>query len=272
MPELKRLLIHRDENARLDVAALEIARVEFPDLRTEPYLELLDSHARELRPLTDDSSGPEFVRAANYYFFETLGFQGNQQNYYHAYNSCLNEVLLNRTGIPITLSLVYIEIARRLHRPIVGIGLPGHFLVRYEEESYTAWIDCFRAREVSFEECRQLALDTARVDILSMPGALAPVTKWQFLVRMLNNLRNVYFQNRDWPRALWVLDRLIEAMPKSPLERKQRGVLRLEAGDEMGALDDFDIYLMLAPPSDEDWTEISAQAARLRRPSRGKIH
>ena len=209
---------------------------------------------------------------ANRYFFETLGFQGNQQDYYHAHNSCLNQVLLNRTGIPITLSLVYIEIARRLQRPIVGIGLPGHFLIRYEEDDYTTWIDCFRAREVSFEECRKLALETARIDILNMPSALQPVTDWQLIIRMLNNLRNVYFQNRDWPRAMWILDRLVEAAPDSALERKQRGVLRLEAGDEMGALEDFDIYLMLARPSDEDWSGIAAQAAKLRRRRGGQVN
>ena len=267
MRELKRLLIHRDEKARLDVAALEIARVEFPDLDTEAYVALLDSHARELQPLTERSSGPEFVRVANRYFFETLGFRGNQQDYYHAHNSCLNQVLLNRTGIPITLSLVYIEIARRLHRPIAGIGLPGHFLIRYEEDSYTTWVDCFRACEVSFEECRLLALETARIDILAVPSVLAPVTKWQLAVRMLNNLRNVYFHKRDWPRALWILDRLLEASPQSALERKQRGVLRLEGGDEIGALEDFDVYLTLAPPGDEDWTEIAEHAAKLRQRS-----
>ena len=258
-------MIHRDEGVRLDLAALDIALVEFPDLKPEPYVALLDSHARELQALTRGSHGSEFVRAANNYFFGDLGFKGNQQDYYHSHNSCLNQVLLNRTGIPITLSLVYIEIARRLKRPVVGVGLPGHFLIRYEEDSYSAWIDCFRAQEVSFEECRELAVETARVDITAVPSALAPVTKWQLAVRMLNNLRNGYFQKRDWPRAGWVLDRLIEAMPQSALERKQRGVLRLEAGDEIGALEDLEIYLMVASPSDEDWAELAGRAARLRR-------
>jgi regulator of sirC expression with transglutaminase-like and TPR domain len=258
------LLIHRDETTPLDAAALDMARVEFPALDPEPYVALLDSHARELGSLTEHSSGPDFVGAANHYLFDTLGFRGNQQEYYHAHNSCLNQVLLNRTGIPITLSLVYMEIAQRLHRPVEGIGLPGHFLIRYEEDSYTAWIDCFRAREVSFEECRALALETARVDILAMPTALKPVTKWQLSVRMLNNLRNVYFQNRDWPRAVWILDRLIEAMPQSPDERKQRGVLRLEAGDEAGALEDLDVYLAVVNSRDPDRAGIAEQAARLR--------
>jgi regulator of sirC expression with transglutaminase-like and TPR domain len=269
---LKQLLIHHDEIARLDVAALEMAQVEFPGLDPEPYLVLLDSHARELGELTTGLSGSDFVLAANSYFFETLGFQGNQQDYYHAHNSCLNQVLLNRIGIPITLSLVYLEIARRLHRPVEGIGLPGHFLIRYEEDSYSSFIDCFRGREVTFEECRQLAFDTARIDIQAVPSLLAPVTKWQIAVRMLHNLRNVYFQTRDWPRATWVLDRLLEANPQSPLERKQRGVLRLEAGDEAGALADLEIYLMLASPADEDWKELSAQAARLRGHRGSSIH
>ncbi len=238
--------------------------MEFPDLEPEPYVALLDSHARELRPFIKRSTGLEFIRAANEYFFETLGFRGNPQDYYHAHNSCLNQVLLNRTGIPITLSLAYIEIARRLQRPVVGIGLPGHFLVRYQDDSYTTWVDCFQGREVSFEECRTLALETARIDILTLPSALVPVTKWQFVVRMLNNLRNVYFQKRDWPRALWILNRLIEAMPQSALERKQRGVLRLEGGDRPGALEDFEVYLTMAASSDEDWAQIAGEAARLR--------
>ena len=241
-----------------------MARVEFPDLDPAPYLALLDSHARELRPIITHSSGAEFIRAANSYLFEALGFRGNRQQYYHANNSCLNQVLVNRTGIPITLSLVYMEIARRLHRPVVGIGLPGHFLIRYQDSDATIWVDCFRGSEVSFEECRALALETARIDILAVPSALSPVTKWQIAVRMLNNLRNVYFQNRDWPRATWILDRLIEATPHAPTERKQRGVLRLEGGDEAGALEDFEVYLAQATHADPDWTEIASQAVRLR--------
>ena len=241
-----------------------MARVEYPDLDPEPYVALLDSHARELRPVIAHSSGPEFIRAANSYLFETLGFRGNRQEYYRADNSCLNQVLLNRTGIPITLSLVYMEIARRLQRPVVGIGLPGHFLVRYQDAAATIWVDCFEGREVSFEECRALALETARIDILAVPSALAPVSKWHLTVRMLNNLRNVYFQNRDWPRALWILDRLIEATPHAANERKQRGALRLEGGDEAGALEDFEAYLAHANHADPDWTEIAGQAAKLR--------
>ena len=263
--ELRSLLIHRDQSVPLDLAALQLAQVEFPELDPTPFLTLLDSHARELQSLTAGSAGPRFVEAANQYFFETLEFQGNQHEYYHPHNSCLNHVLLNRTGLPITLSIVYLEIARRLQRPVVGIGLPGHFLVRYEEHSYTAWIDCFRGREVSFEECRELALETAHIDILAIPSALAPVSNWQIVVRMLNNLRNVYFQNREWTKARWILDRLVEAQPGSPLERKQRGVLRLDAGDEAGALEDFEAFLMLALRSDEDRDEIAAQAARLKR-------
>jgi regulator of sirC expression with transglutaminase-like and TPR domain len=236
--ELRSLLIHRDRSVPLDLAALQLAQVEFPELDPTPFLHILDSHARELQSLAASAAGPRFVEIANRYFFETLEFQGNQQEYYHPHNSCLNQVLLNRTGLPITLSLVYMEIARRLQRPVVGIGLPGHFLIRYEEQSYTAWIDCFRGREVS---------------------------SWQLIVRMLNNLRNVYFQNREWTKARWILDHLIEAQPGSALERKQRGVLRLDAGDEAGALEDFELFLVLAPRSDEDRDAIAAQAARLKR-------
>lgn len=261
--ELRKLLAEYDETVPLDLAGLQIAEVEFPGLDPAPYLELLESHARELGEMTRDAAGPDFVKAAVNYLFDSLGFHGNEKSYYEAQNSCLNQVLLRRTGIPITLSLVLLEIGRRLRRPVAGIGLPGHFLVRYEEGSYTTWIDCFRGREVGFEECRDLALQTSRIDILSVPSALAPVTKRQLALRMLYNLRNVYFQNRDWARAIWILDRLIEAAPESSLERKQRGVLRLDAGDPGGALEDFRVYLALAPAADPDRDTIAAQAAKL---------
>lgn len=261
--EIRRLLAEADETVRLDVAALQLAEVEFPGLDPAPYLELLDSHARELGELTKGAAGPEFVAAAVEYLFRNLGFHGNEKSYYEAHNSCLNQVLVMRTGIPITLAVVLLEIGRRLRRPVAGIGLPGHFLVRYEGGAYTTWIDCFRGCEVGFEECRELALQTARIDILAVPSALAPVTKRQLVLRMLNNLRNVYFQNRDWARSIWILDRIIEAWPHSPLERKQRGVLRLEAGDAAGALADFRIYLASASSADPDREAIAAQAARL---------
>ncbi|MGH9719560.1 MAG: transglutaminase family protein, partial [Bryobacteraceae bacterium] len=117
----------------LDRAALLLATIEYPNLNIDGFLSLLDSHASELHRRLDGVEGLAFVHEANRYLFEELGFRGNTDDYYNPANSCLNDVLTARLGIPITLSVVYIEIARRLGRPVFGVGLPGHFVVRYDD-------------------------------------------------------------------------------------------------------------------------------------------
>jgi regulator of sirC expression with transglutaminase-like and TPR domain len=121
----------RDEpGVALDTAALEMAFIEHPGLNPAVSLETLDRIASELATrLGSAMDGATFVRIANQYLFEELGFRGNDSEYYDPRNSCLDEVLARRMGIPITLAVVYIEVARRLGRPVFGIGLPGHFLV-----------------------------------------------------------------------------------------------------------------------------------------------
>ena len=131
------LLAERSVDLELDRAALALARIEYPGLDIEPFIAILDSCAVELasRP-SDCSGGSEYVEAANQYLFGELGFIGNLQNYYDPRNSCLNEVLIARTGIPIALAVVYLEIGRRLAQPVYGIGLPGHFLVQYRDAHF----------------------------------------------------------------------------------------------------------------------------------------
>jgi regulator of sirC expression with transglutaminase-like and TPR domain len=123
MQPLLDLLTGRSEELSLDRAALELARIEYPGLDIEPFIGILDSYAVELSErLAGRSGGPDFVDVANQYLFGELGFTGNAGNYYDPRNSCLNEVLTTRTGIPITLSVVYLEIGRRLVQPVHGIG------------------------------------------------------------------------------------------------------------------------------------------------------
>ncbi|MBM3814180.1 MAG: hypothetical protein FJW20_21350 [Acidimicrobiia bacterium] len=225
MDRLRKLVIGGDETVPLDVAALELASIEFPGLEPEPFLELLDSYATELAERVSD--GEEFVEAARQYLFDELGFCGNQADYYHPRNSCLNEVLVHRAGLPITLSVVYMELARRLGRNVAGIGLPGHFLVRYSESGSTAYIDPFHGgRILSVSQCRDLALEVARIDIDQAPASLEPVTRRHIVVRMLNNLRNAYQRTRQISRAIAVLDLLIEADPTAASLRQETDQLR----------------------------------------------
>ena len=142
MQALLDLLVRYNEDVPLDVAALELASIEFPDLEVDPWLDLLNSYANELAErVSEDDDGLTYIRTANAYLFEELGFRGNDGDYYSPMNSCLNQVLMERTGLPITLSLVYLEIGRRLGRPLWGIGMPGHFLVEYDDGDVRRYID-----------------------------------------------------------------------------------------------------------------------------------
>src|ERR1035438_83017 len=125
MQPLLDLLTGRSEEPTLDRAALELARIEYPSLDIEPFIGILDSYAVELSErLAGRSGGAGYVEVANQYLFGELGFTGNAGNYYDPRNSCLNEVLTARTGIPIALAVVYLEIGRRLAQPVYTMPMP----------------------------------------------------------------------------------------------------------------------------------------------------
>lgn len=266
MRELRSLLVNHRDDVPLDVAALQAGTIEYPGLEIGMFLELLDSHARELHQIAGRRlSGEQWVKRANHYLYEVLGFTGNQADYYNSRNSCLSEVLLGRTGIPITLAVVYMEIARRMERPVYGISLPGHFLVKYDDGDYSTFIDCFhRGRLLEPEECRELALRAANVDIGEGLTALQPATKRQILVRILNNFRSVYYRSKEIEKAVQVLNLLIESAPDAAEEYKQRGVLRMALREPREALTDLETYLRLAPRA-SDRVEITGHVDNLRR-------
>ncbi len=153
------LLARRPSRIELDRAALEIARIEYPNLDAGASIEQLDHHALAIAERARDlSDGRSFVEAANEYLFVEAGFRGNDEDYYNPENSCLNRVLETKRGIPITLSVIYIEIARRLSKPARGVGLPGHFIVRYDDAEYSALIDPYHGGAiVDAAQCCQLA-------------------------------------------------------------------------------------------------------------------
>ncbi len=266
MKELADFLAGRTERLDLDRGALLLARCETPDLDPEPYLSLLDSHATELAGrLTPGAGGDEFVQRANEYLFQELGFTGNQADYYNPSNSCLNEVLTARAGIPISLSVVYMEIARRLGRPVFGIGLPGHFVIRYDDGFFQTYIDPFHGgRLLDVPGCQELVHAIAGVDLLSQPSALAPVSGRQILQRMINNLRAVYFSRRAHRKALRVLNLLVEVNPDCVEEYKQRGLVHLQLEQIREARDDFERYLAGASDA-ADREEIQKQVTALQR-------
>ena len=245
----------RDERSAvpLDVAALELASVEFPGLDIDACLARLDGYADQIRcQLTGRESGLEYIRAANALLFDVLQFRGNEDQYYDPRNSCLNSVLMRRLGIPITLSVVYIEVSRRLSRSVYGVGLPGHFIVAYEDADARYWIDPFHnGRILSFADCNALAQQTAGVDLRANPAVLAPVNKRQILVRMLSNLKAIYLRGEAFDKARQVLDLLIQAMPEYAEEYRHRAIVHMKQQNHRAARQDFETYLRLEPQAPE---------------------
>lgn len=265
MQPLLDLLAARSEEPALDRAALELARIEYPSLAIEPFIGILDSYAVELSErLAGRSSGSDYVEVANQYLFGELGFTGNAANYYDPRNSCLNEVLTARTGIPISLAVVYLEIGRRLAQPVYGIGLPGHFLVQYRDADFAAFIDVFHGGQLlTIAECFDLARRSAGVQLSDDPRMLAPAGKRQILIRMLHNLCGVYLHRRAYGKALQTLNLLVIADPDSAEEYKQRAIVHMQLRNASAARSDLETYLRLAPDA-TDRSEIEQRLRSLR--------
>jgi len=175
----------------LEQGAWLLAQTQYPDINVVGYRALLDSFAADLRERIESSAEPAKVLATtNRYLFEELGFAGDQNNYYDPENSYLNRVIDRRTGNPINLCLVYLLLARRLKLPIVGIGLPGHFVCRYQSSSVEIYIDAFSSGKLLTKaDCVQYLLQgnySLREDYLT------PVTSRRLLLRICSNLHQIY--------------------------------------------------------------------------------
>jgi regulator of sirC expression with transglutaminase-like and TPR domain len=264
--DLRDLLTERNPDVPLDLAALQLAAIEFPHLDVDPHLRNLDALARELAArLPPDCDGAAFVQTANRYLFAELRFAGNEADYYTPRNSCLNEVLERRIGIPITLSIVYMEVARRLGRTVHGIALPGHFLMEYRDPRFACYIDAFHGGKLlTRQDATELAREAAGVDLEGHPEVFRPATNRQILVRMLNNLRAAYSTRRSFAKMIAVLDLLILAAPDSAEEYKQRGLFHLQLRHLAAAAADLTRYRSLAPEA-PDREEIEKQIRNIRR-------
>jgi regulator of sirC expression with transglutaminase-like and TPR domain len=194
-----------DGEINLARAALYISQIEDPNLDLDRYFHSLDQMAREIEIRLPESRYPlKVIQTIGQYLYDELGFHGNETDYYNPRNSFLSDVIDRRTGIPITLSLVYLEVAKRVNFPMVGIGMPGHFIIRPNFEDAGIFVDPFDRGEVLFvEDCRQKLMNIYQQDIPFIPpDMLQPVTNRQFLLRMLNNLQAVYLNQADFNRAL----------------------------------------------------------------------
>lgn len=194
-----------DREIDLLKAALYIAQIEYPDLDLDRYLGTIEVMAKEVSQRLPTIRYPlKVIQTINQYLYTDLKFYGNEKDYYNPKNSFLNDAIDLRTGIPITLALIYLEIAKRIDFPMLGIGMPGHFLIRPDFEDCEMFVDAFDQGEILFvEDCRQKLMNIYQRDIPMLPPEiLQPITNRQFLFRMLNNLQSIYLNQPDFERAL----------------------------------------------------------------------
>lgn len=257
-------LIARDP-VPLDEAALAIAEEEYPDLEPEPYLTRLDDlAARVRRKAPAPGRAASTLRALREVLHEEEGLRGNDDDYYDPRNSFLNEVLDRRLGIPISLSAVYLEVARRAGLRLEGVGFPGHFLVKYASPGGPeVFLDAHHGGEIlSAAEC--VARYRARTGGKELdPRYLAAVPTRPILARMLHNLKRIYAERKDDVRMFWVLDRALLLVPGQLEALRDRGLAAARLGGAAAAARDLEEYLARAPGA-ADVAEIRAALAGLK--------
>lgn len=240
--------IHQPESQiNLAKAAFYIAQEEYPNLEIPAYLHTLDVMAVEVEALLPKERYPlRVIQSLNQYFFDQLGYVGNTDDYYDPRNSFLNEVIERRTGIPITLSLIYLEVARRLNFPMVGINFPGHFIIRPEFEDTGIFVDVFNRGEVLFEQdCEERLTQLYHRPISLQPIFLQPVSPRQFLARMLSNLKLIYLNRQDLLKALTFVEYILLLFPDAVRELRDRGLLYYQLGNASKAAQDLEFYLKI---------------------------
>ncbi len=237
------------EKIPLEEIAFLISREKYFDLNPQPYLERLDEFARraELR-IGKVMGGRQLAQGLSQYLFEEEGFRGNTTDYYNPSNSYFNDVLDRREGIPISLSILYIAIGRRLGLPLVGVGFPGHFLVRYEDANVLFFIDCFHhGRILSDEECRRRLEDMYGEALVFQKEFLEPSGHREILLRMLTNLKMIYMMKKDFGMSLQFLNRILLFNPYGFEEIKERGIIHYHMECFGSALKDLEAYLRSRP-------------------------
>jgi len=250
----------------LDEAALAIAAEEYPALDISGSLERIDGLARSVEEKLGDLRPPlRVLQAIRQVLRDEEQFRGNDDEYYDPRNSFLNEVLQRRLGIPITLSLLTIEVGRRVGLRLQGVAFPGHFLVKCPVQpgmTGEVFVDAFNGWDLlGAEECTarfRAALHGREFD----PSFLEAVDSRHILSRMLHNLKRIYVRKGDDVRALWVVDRLLLLQPENLEERRDRGLVSARLGGTAAAVRDLEAYIR-GHPKASDVNEVKALLAEL---------
>ncbi len=233
-------------------AALLMACEEYPQLEISPYLDRLDEIAGAARPHVRAGDSPmDTVAGINDVLFEQFGFKGNGDEYYDPRNSYLNDVIDRRLGIPITLSALYIEVARRLNFPMYGVGMPGHFIVKYSDPNEEFFLDPFRAGAImTVDDCREWIASSYGDSLPFSERMLARVTHRQILTRMLNNLKKIYVDSQSFDKALAIVDMMLMVEPDDIDQYRDRGLIHIQLRQFEPAARDLEFYVKNTQASD----------------------
>jgi len=248
-------LVQQDDSIPLFEAALAIAQDAEPQLDLGAPQAELDVLAVKLqRRLPADASQIQRLRMLNHFFYRELGFAGNVNDYYAADNSYLHRVITTRRGIPISLAVVYMELAQQIGLDIKGISFPGHFLMKLSVQAGDIILDPFNGESLSREELEDRLtpfLDDGYAGDLTLASYLQPAHPREILVRMLRNLKALFTETREWDKLLGVLQRLVILLPDEIAERRDRGFTYANLECPQAAIDDLEAYLAERPYADD---------------------
>jgi regulator of sirC expression with transglutaminase-like and TPR domain len=263
------LVNQADDEIELARAALLIAAEEYPQLTPEPYLQRLDLFAEMVQDrLANESAAPVLLGEISKVLFEEERFRGNADAYYDPRNSFLNDVLDRHLGIPITLSVIYLEVGWRLGLPLEGVNFPGHFLIRYEGEALKLLVDPFQGGQIRFEDEAQDLLDRVYGGNVKLQDTyMRAASRRDILVRMLTNLKGIYLNARDDERALLCAERILLLRPDSPEEIRDYGMILARRGRVTDAIAQLESYLQNMPDA-PDAVRVRMLIAELEREGR----
>ena len=259
-------LVQSDANFALFEAAVSLAQDEYPELDVQGVLGEVDGLLERIRRrLPADAGQLQRLRLLNQFFFRDLNFGGNLNNFYDPENSFIPVLLRTRRGIPISLAILWMELAQGLGLSVSGIGFPGHFMLKINLPMGQAVIDPLNGQSLSREELAE------RLEPYRQPGHtgedmevplglyLQSAPPRDIIARMLHNLKEIYRTQEDWPRMLAVQERLIVLMPESWPEYRDRGLAHAEMGHTEKALADLECYLVHT----DDLVDVNAIADRV---------
>jgi regulator of sirC expression with transglutaminase-like and TPR domain len=249
----------------LDRAAMLIALEEYPNLEVDAYLRKLDTLAVRVEVLTGhECAYGRVIESMNEVLFVQEALRGNTEEYYDPRNSFLNDVLDRKLGVPISLSIIYMEVARRIGFPIEGVGFPGHFLVKCTADEREILIDPYQnGRILSAEDCQELLNRVYGNSVTVQPAYLHSMGKKSIITRVLYNLKGLYYQQENYHKALSVVDRILLLNPGLISEIRDRGLLYMQTSLFSKALADLEYYLEHAiAPQDTAYIEAHIKTLR----------